>query len=200
MASTWYRLMRSARRLIGVDRERRWNRQYAEGGWEWLRRVDELAHYSVLAGYLLRLKPQARVLELGCGEGLLLDHLHPASYSTYRGVDFAEPVAQAQRRSLDTVGFTVGDMVDFSTDERFDAIVFNESLYYLPDVVAGLTRYETMLAPDGVFLVSMCGNAANEERWHAVDAAYTILDEVWIRNRHGTTWTVKALAPRSAGT
>lgn len=200
MASTWYRLARRVRRLIGIDRERRWNKQYARGGWEWLRRIDELAHYSVLAGYLLRLKPQARVLELGCGEGLLLDHLHPASYSTYQGVDFAEPVAQAQRRTRDTIRFTVGDMVDFGTEERFDAIVFNESLYYLPDVVTGLARYETMLATDGVFLVSMCDNAGNEARWREVDAAYLILDEVGIRNRHGTAWTVKALAPRSAGT
>lgn len=199
MASPWYRIARGARRLVGLDRERRWNKQYAEGGWEWLRKLDELAHYSVLAGYLLRLKPRARVLELGCGEGLLLDHLHPGSFSSYQGVDFAEPIAQAQGRASEDVRFSVGDMVDFATGEQFDAIVFNESLYYLPDVLAGLLHYEAMLARDGVFLVSMCGNEGNEERWRAVDGTYTILDEVWMRNRHGTTWTVKAFAPRRSG-
>jgi SAM-dependent methyltransferase len=196
MASLWYRAARGARRLVGLDRERRWNRQYAEGGWEWLRRLDELAHYAVLAGYLLRLRPGARVVELGCGEGLLLDYLHPRAYSSYLGVDFATAIAQAGHRAGEHVRFVVADMVDFAIDERFDAIVFNESLYYLPDVLAGLRRYEAMLAPGGVFLVSMCGNAGNEERWRAVDGAYTIVDEVLIRNRHGTTWTVKAFVPR----
>lgn len=181
-----------------LDRERRWTKQYAEGGWEWLRSLDELAHYAVLAGYLLRLKPGARVLELGCGEGLLLDYLHPGSFTDYLGVDFAGPLEQAVPRTRDAVRFAAGDMVDFSTQERFDAIVFNESLYYLPDVLTGLARYERMLLPNGVFLVSMCGNAGNAERWEAIDGVYTILDEVWMRNRHGTTWTVKAFMPRAA--
>lgn len=194
-ASFSFRASRALRRLLRLDSERRWNRQYAAGGWEWLRGLDELAHYSVLAGYLLRIKPGARVLDVGCGEGLLLDHLHPSACSSYLGVDFAEAIRQAGRRETAAVRFAVGDMIDFHSDERFDAIIFNESLYYLPDTLHGLRHYEDMLAPDGVFLVSMCVNERNEKRWRAVDAAYRILDEVWIRNRHGTSWTVKAFAP-----
>src|SRR5262245_51695956 len=57
-----------------VSKER-WDEEYASGRWDVMRRSDELARYSVLAGYLRRLHPRGRVLDVGCGEGILLEHL-----------------------------------------------------------------------------------------------------------------------------
>jgi 2-polyprenyl-3-methyl-5-hydroxy-6-metoxy-1,4-benzoquinol methylase len=69
------RLTRGVRKALGVDRESRWNREYTEGGWDWLRNIDELAHHCVLAGYVSYLKPGGSVLDVGCGEGVFQEQL-----------------------------------------------------------------------------------------------------------------------------
>jgi len=192
-----HRFARAIRRIVGMDRERRWNRQYAEGGWDWLHNLEELAHHSVIAGYIGRLAPNGRVLDLGCGDGLLLEQLAGRVYARYVGVDFAEAIARAAHRADDKTRFIVGDINDVEPDGVFDAIVFNESLYFLWDVARGLERYERFLAPAGLFLVSMHRKGANDERWRVIDARYDVLDAVEVRNRAGTTWDVKAFRPRT---
>lgn len=191
------RIARGVRRMLRIDRERRWNREYAAGGWDWLRNLDELAHHAVLAGYVSRLAPGGAVLDMGCGEGVFQEQLRGAA-GRYVGVDFEAAIVKAAAKVDANTAFVVGDMNEFTTTERFDAIVFNESLYYLHDPAAGLARYETMLTPTGVFLVSMHGKARNDAIWAALDERYVTLDSVILENRHGTRWTTKALRPVTA--
>lgn len=188
------RVARGLRRAVGMDRETRWNREYAEGGWDWLRNLDELAHHCVLAGYVSYLKPGGSVLDVGCGEGVFQEQLRGAE-ARYLGVDFEEPVKKAQHKMTATTRFAVADMNEFTTGERFDVIVFNESIYYLHDLMAGLQRYEQFLAPDGVMLISMHGKDRNDALWAGIDARYTVLDAVTMRNARGIKWTTKALVP-----
>jgi len=188
------RVARGLRRAVGMDRETRWNREYAQGGWEWLRNLDELAHHCVLAGYVAYLKPGGSVLDVGCGEGVFQEQLRGAE-ARYLGVDFEEPVKKAQHKVTATTRFAVADMNEFTTGERFDAIVFNESIYYLHDLMAGLQRYEQFLAPDGVMLISMHGKERNDALWAGIDARYTVLDAVTMQNARGIKWTTKALVP-----
>jgi 2-polyprenyl-3-methyl-5-hydroxy-6-metoxy-1,4-benzoquinol methylase len=193
------RTARAVRRLLGVDRERRWNREYAAGSWDWLARLDEMAHHAVVAGYVAHMKAGGTVLDMGCGEGLLLDHLRGAA-GGYLGVDFREAVARAMvRRGTDGVRFLAADMNDFTTEERFDVVVFNESIYYLADGVQGLIRYDRFLKPGGVLLLSMHGHPRNDRLWVQVEEFYTVVDGVTITNKAGTTWRVKALVPRVEG-
>jgi SAM-dependent methyltransferase len=181
-------------RLNQVRRRRRWNRQYAAGDWAWLARPGELARYSVLAGYALELKPGGRVLDVGCGEGLLRDRLHPRAFTQYLGIDFEEPIRRAAPRSDERTRFVAADMNFFVPDVGFDVIVFNESLYLFRDVAEGLKRYETFLAPQGLFLVSMHGGLKTDGIWTLLRERYAAIDEVTITNRDGATWTCKALA------
>ncbi len=188
------RLTRGVRRMLGVDRERRWNSEYAKGGWEWLRNLDELAHHCVLAGYVAYLKPGGAVLDVGCGEGVFQEQLRGAA-GRYFGFDFEEPVRKASRKATETIQFAVADMNEFVADEQFDVIVFNESIYYLHDLMAGLLRYEQFLKPDGILLISMHGKERNEPLWAQIDARYSVLDAVTMVNRKGVKWTTKALVP-----
>jgi SAM-dependent methyltransferase len=188
-----FRAARALRRTVGLDRETRWNREYANGQWAWLRNLDELAHHAVLAGYVARLKPGGSVLDVGCGEGVFHDQLRDC-YSRYLGIDFAEPVQQAKTREDECTRFEAADMNDFTTSERFDAIVFNESIYYHHDVGAGMRHYETFLAPDGIFLVSMHGKERNDAFWEVLATRYTAIDAVTMQNQRGVKWTTKVLA------
>ena len=189
----WDGLRRSWLRLNQARRRRRWNRQYAAGEWTWLARLGELARYGVLSTYALEIKPAGKLLDVGCGEGLLRDRLHPGAFTHYVGIDFEEAIRRAATRSDERTRFLVADMNFFVPDLAFDTIVFNESLKSFRDVVVGLERYEAFLARNGLLLVSMHGGMKTQEIWRILDERYPVIDEVTIMNRDGATWTCKAL-------
>ncbi len=183
------------RRLLRIDRERRWNTQYAAGVWDRLGDLDEMAHYAVIAGYVAALKRGGAMLDIGCGDGVLLAQLRGV-YGAYLGVDFAEPIARAQSRHAATpaVQFAVSDINEFTTHDQFDVLVFNESLYYLHEPLRGAQRYAQLLAPDGVLVISMHVTPRTTALWTEIDAAFRVLDAVTVTNARGTSWVVKALA------
>src|SRR2546423_12002448 len=111
-----------------------------------MRRLDELARYAVIAGYLRHLKPGGSVLDVGCGEGLLADHLRPFGYARYLGVDLSETaVRQAAGRVDERTAFTAADAESYVPAGRWDAIVLNESVYYFRDPLGTVRRYERLL-------------------------------------------------------
>jgi SAM-dependent methyltransferase len=184
------RLARALRRALRIDRERRWNREFAEGKWQWLHNLDELAHHGVLAAYISYCKPNSRVLDVGCGSGTLHQQLR-GCYATYVGIDYAEPVKLAAQHGDARSTFIAADMNEFTPEGQFDVIVFNESIYYLVDLLDGLKRYEGMMAPDALFVVSMHGQPRNLALWAQIDSTYQVLDAVTITNQRGVQWTCK---------
>lgn len=106
-----------------------------------------------------------RVLELGCAFGDLADSLEPRGLEAYRGVDLSDRVIDeagsrpAPAGATSTRRFVAADLRTFAPDaeRRFDLIVFNEVLYYLPvdEAVRQVQRYAQWLAPGGALCVSM---------------------------------------------
>src|ERR1700761_4332374 len=70
------------RRPLDYDAAK-WDAEYSGGGWAHLRSLVELARYQVIAGWCARLAPAGAVLDLGCGEGILVTPLRQAGYGTY---------------------------------------------------------------------------------------------------------------------
>src|SRR5215472_663843 len=67
-----------------------WDAEYNQGYWNKLLDLSEQAHYAVLRSYILHVTPGGEILDVGCGEGLLLQHLGRDSYGRYVGIDFSE--------------------------------------------------------------------------------------------------------------
>ena len=133
-----------------------WNEQYRAGLWSYLRDPAELARYGVLAAFCERLTPCRRVLDVGCGEGILRDFLRRGEYQRYLGIDVSEVAIEAARRGADGRDeLLVADAERFTSEERFDAVVLNESLYYFHDPLAEAARYLAMTADGGALIVSM---------------------------------------------
>lgn len=177
--------------------QKRWDDRWSDPAFYGEYRLDELAHYSVLAGYVKALKGGAALLDVGCGDGVFRTHLHADSFSRYVGIDFPEAVARANSRADSRTSFSAADMRAFTSAERFGVIVFNESLYYVDDPIGELRRYTGFLEKNGLFLVSMHRKPKSERIWSDIAGAFELLDRVTIANRAGVEWILGAFKPHS---
>lgn len=186
--------------LIGYRPQRvspqTWDAEYRGGQWEYLRRMDNLAGLISILGYCQYLNP-ASILDVGCGEGLLAEKLKLLPYTSYLGIDVSgEAIASATARLGDARSrFVVAEAQSFQSDARFDVIVFNQSLYYLPDPAGVMTHYRALLAPQGRIIVSMTHNARNRAVWPLVESVLCVEDAMTITQGKGRV-TTKVLLPR----
>jgi trans-aconitate methyltransferase len=122
------------------------------------------------AGVLELLAPQAgeRILDLGCGDGVLTAQLHERGCDVL-GIDASPQLAAAaQARGLD-VQVKRGEELDF--ESGFDAVFSNAALHWMkpPErVIAGVWR---ALRPGGRFVAEMGGDGCVAKIRAALGAA-----------------------------
>lgn len=123
---------------------------------------------------LLKPLPGHRILDLGCGDGVLTEKIAAAGASVV-GVDAAaDMVAAAQRRGIDA---RLMDGAHLEFHAEFDAVFSNAALHWMKDdpdaVIAGVAR---ALKPGGRFVGEMGG--------HGCVAAITVA-LIAVLERHG---------------
>lgn len=171
-----------------------WDLRYQEHKWDRIRSICESARYSLIVGYIHYLTNAARILDVGCGEGIIRERLCRCSYSRYMGIDVSTvAVERASTNNYDRDQFRVSRLEDFCTEEKFDVIIFNECLYYIEKPLTIIRRYETFLARDGLFIVSMHKNNESWKIWRYIDKSYSVKDAVSLKNANGACWIVKVL-------
>lgn len=174
-----------------------WEEQYRSGYWRYLDSAAEIAHYMVIVGYVQQFSPNPAVLDVGCGHGRLFQLLHPYPYRSYLGIDHSEEGIQlAQSLAKVNARFERADFEEFIPAERYDVIIFNESIYYAPHPAELLRRYARALTSDGLMIVSMCQNRWQESIWTKLKSVAVIVHSTAVTSEKKLTWHVRVLRPR----
>lgn len=97
----------------------------------------------------------ARVLDIGCGGGALMEEIHTAGYSHVVGVDVSEEqVAIARGRGLNVISEDVIQWLS-TTTEKFEAVVAVDFFeHFAPgDVLHALDLVHAVLSPGGCVVI-----------------------------------------------
>lgn len=140
-------------------RKLRWNRQYKKGRWESLKKDIETKRYFQIGEYLKAFgSKNPRILDIGCGDGVLNLRMKDYEYAYFLGIDFSKvSIEKALSINFKNSDFKVADVVNFKPQQNFDAIIFNEAFYYIHDTERHnvLNRMLDSLNDNGIIITSI---------------------------------------------
>jgi len=123
------------------------------------RRVSEREARDLLHDLVaerLDLSAEDRVLDAGCGQGVVASYLARKTGCRIDGItvlDFEVPKAQSRAKAAGVEGRTRFQLMDYSAtdfdDATFDAVYTTETLSHSPDIRRTLRELHRVLKPDG---------------------------------------------------
>ena len=181
--------------LAALQRTRaRWEQEYEAGDWDRLGDLDELGRYSIIAGYVRHLGGAPRILDIGCGNGVMANALRPLQH-TYVGCDHAlaalKKASGSEGKAAVLLAADAGRLPLASGS--FDVVICNEVLNCLPDVATALDEALRVLTPDGRLIVSLFDAFGREQRdcWDQVRKVCHVEDIVAVTHLESRlTWRV----------
>ncbi len=116
----------------------------------------------------LELKPSEVALDVGCGNGRIIEYISDLTGAKMVGLDFAtEVISMAQRRTInkkDRLTYVVGDMDELTFEERsFDAIISIDTLYFVDNIDATVRKLKSLLNPSSGRLAIFYGQSRNPD-------------------------------------
>jgi len=136
-----------------------WDREFSGTKWDFIDHTEGDCVYENLEKYARN----GNILDLGCGPGNTANELAASAYQRYVGVDISQVALEKARRRTIVNGragkntFVQGDFVNYEPIEKFDVILFRESMYHVPmgKIKHTLDRLSRYLKEGGVFIVRM---------------------------------------------
>lgn len=174
-----------------------WNAQFNSGFWDYLFSSEEAAHYEQIALFKNQYQPDGKMLDVGCGSGVLYHYLtKEVEQICYFGIDIAD---NAIRKAKETFGVEKFLQLDFEKQKlegKFDVIVFNETLYYFNNPLKKLvSTIKDNLVSGGIVIISMCAFKGHDKIWEKISGSYNFLSEKEVSNSNGQVWKVAVVKP-----
>ncbi len=95
--------------------------------------------------------PTGRLLDVGCGHGLLLDQAKKRGYDTM-GLELSAANAAHARENLGLDVREIG-LEDFTDEQGFDIVVLADVIEHLADPVSAIDHCKRLVAPGGVLCI-----------------------------------------------
>lgn len=181
-----------------------WNQEFSGSHWDFIDNTAGDCVYSHLEKHL----NNGSILDLGCGPGNTANELAANAYATYVGVDISEAaLGKATKRTKENGrgnknSFACSDFLDYKPTQKFDVILFRESMYHVPisKVRPILDHFSKYLKDDGVFIVRMNTSGPNGQPKSRLTAAFDIMQsefQVVEKSQYGESGpTVIVFRPR----
>jgi len=165
--------------------------------YERFRAEREQPFHDVVA--LITHRPDYRVVDLGCGTGLLTAALHRELDATETvGVDSSDAMLQRARQvGVEGVRFVRGDIATWEPDEPVHVVFSNAALQWVPDHPHLFRRLTAMLRPGGELAVQVPANFDHDSHTLAADLAR---EEPFVSAMGGYQRTFDVLPPEDYAT
>ena len=159
-----------------------WDSEFQSGKWDYLDKSETDIIYKYIKKYLTN----GSILDLGCGSGNTCKDLAPGNYSFFTGVDISEVAIGKARLKCSGDGgknhkneFIVSDILSYKPSQRYDLILFRESLYYIPNhkIKTVLSRYSKYLTDNGVIVIRICDRKRYINILRRIRKDYSIREE-----------------------
>lgn len=166
-----------------------WDEQYRRGRWDLMGDREEIPRYAAVAALVRGWSPGGRILDVGCGDGLLRDLLPADPPVEYTGVDVSEAaIERARRRLRGADRVLAADAESWRPEGAFDAVVFNECLYYFREPLAAARAHWDRRVEHGALVVSMFASPRARAIRRRMVATLPLAYELELRNARGTWW------------
>lgn len=93
---------------------------------------------------------EAKILEVGCGRGQLASALSKSGFRVTAIDPSADAVLAAKEEGIDAIQ---SDILDFTSETRFDAVVFSRSLHHIRPLETVFNKVKSLLDERGRILV-----------------------------------------------
>jgi SAM-dependent methyltransferase len=161
-------------------KKRLWDEEFSGDKWNF---IDNTVGDCVYP-YLEKYARNGSILDLGCGPGNTANELAATAYRTYIGVDISEAALAKAARRTEASGrtsknrFAQSDFLSYQPTERFDVVLFRESMYHIPPgkIKPILDKYSSYLTAQGVFIVRMYTSANGKDK-HRPMKMFDIIEE-----------------------
>lgn len=146
-------------------------------GWDAMAGPSNAKHLMI--AQLAGVREGSRVLDVGCGTGIMAPAYLELGAAQVIGLDLSQKMIEQARSNhagiaADRLSFECADIVDYESDEAFDAIVIYNAFPHILDKDALAKAMARLLKPRGRFLVAhgMSRQALNDHH-HEVPAEVT---------------------------
>ena len=178
----------------------KWEQEWKDGSWDYMdRQTTERSKNAIIGSVFVQEamgnRKNGTVLDVGCGEGAISDHILPTQL--YVGMDISKEAIQRakEKRSgehndpLLRRKFVNMNAYDFVPTHKFDVIVFSDMLYYL-DHEKILKQYSAYLFPGGHIVIAIFAKSTEQLMYinifKSARTLFNMIDEIDVAG-----WTMK---------
>ncbi len=137
---------------------------------EYEARVEELRPVTedLMSYFSSYVKPGGKVLDIGCGIGLVIDVLNRKGFKA-SGIEISSRMANYARERNPDTDILVGDFISTRFNKKFDGVVAFAFIHLFPkeQILKILHKISLVLSPGGVALISSTESPESKEGWYA---------------------------------